>query len=129
MAKFNQSDYSFIDLTETDLSTYPAEQIEASLADTYGILEMTAKKKKKTPMNLALVAGLLEARGGRFIKVCPLYAKWKKGQATKKEIKIIKKAISSAKVFYLFKNIWRNVIKNENVGFEELVPMLAVKNK
>ncbi len=126
MAKINPDNYTFIDLTKTDYTQFTAAELDRYAADTTAVLSATGKKLKKTPMNVGLTAGLLAIRGGEFIKVMPIAAKYKKGNANKNELKVIKRAMNTARLYYLFKNILAMVMKKENDP-DLLNPHIAVK--
>lgn len=103
MKKFDKSNYNFIDLSKTDYTTFSALEQDQLLEDTQELLKCTKGKVTKTPMNLALVGGYLIMRGGQFKKVNIFGAKWKKGNTTKQERKLIKKVFKTAQFYYLFK--------------------------
>lgn len=103
MKKFNKNDYRFIDFSKTDYNEFSELELDDMVADTKEVLSMTKGKIKSTPMNIGLVSGLLDMRGGEFIKVNIFGSKWKKGNTTKEERKLIEKVFSTAKLYYLFK--------------------------
>ena len=125
--KFNKDDYKFIDLTQTDFNTFSEIELDKLVEDTIEVLNMTKGKIKKTPMNLGLVAGLLAVRGGEFKKINALTgAKWKKGNASKKEQKLCKKVFFTARLYYMFKVVIVLISKKES-GLDSLNPTLAQK--
>lgn len=102
--KFNKENYRFIDLAKTDHTQFSQLELDQMIADTKEVLGMTKGKMKMTPMNLGLAGGLLGVRDGQFIKINALTgAKWKKGNATKEECKLLKKVFSTARLYYIFK--------------------------
>ncbi|MGN1052486.1 MAG: hypothetical protein ACI4SH_03750 [Candidatus Scatosoma sp.] len=128
MKKFDKNNYRFIDLSETDHTQFSPLELDGMIEDTKEVLAVTKKKIKSTPMNLALAAGLLGVRGGEFIKINALTgAKWKKGNATKDERKLIKKVFSTARIYYLFK-IVITLIKKEG-AVDQLNPTIVQKIK
>lgn len=128
MKKFNKNDYRFIDLSETDYNQFSELELDDMLADTKEVLSATKGKIKSTPMNIGLVAGLLALRGGEFTEVGLFGAKWEKGDTTKEERKLIKKAFSTAKLYYLFKVFI--VLLSKGEGEKDLFnPTLAQKIK
>ncbi len=124
--KINLDEYEFIDLTKTDASTFSDSELADLAETTLDILKATKGKIKKTPMNGGLVAGYLAVNGGELVRVNGLSAKWKKGNCSKEARKVIKKTLSSAKIYYLFKSVLSSVMKKEN-GYELLNPTLAKK--
>ncbi len=124
--KINLEEYEFIDLSKTDVNDFSDTELEDLSETTLEVLSATKGKIKKTPMNIGLLGGYLAVHGGEFVSVNGLSAKWKKGNCSKPACKIIKKALSSAKKYYLFKNLLSAALKKEN-GYELLAPHLAKK--
>ena len=126
MSKFNKENYNFIDLSETDHTQFSQIELDKLVDDTKEILAMTKSKIKNTPMNLALVGGILAVRGGQFKSINALTgAKWKKGNATKEESKLFKKVFSTARLYYVGKMVLA-FIKKEGER-DMLNPTLAQK--
>ena len=125
--KFDKSNYKFIDLSETDFTQFSQIELDKMIEDTKEVLAMTKGKVKMTPMNLGLAGGLLAVRNGQFIKINALTgAKWKKGDATKDECKLLKKVFSSARLYYIFKVII--VLISQKDGVQDLLnPTLVQK--
>lgn len=126
MKKFDKDNYRFINLSETDYTQFSVLELDDRIATTKEILSMTKGKIKQTPMNIALVAGLLGVRGGEFKSINILGAKWKAGNTTKEERKLVKKVFFTAKFYYLFKVVITLISKKES-QFDELNPTLAEK--
>lgn len=115
MKKFNKENYKFIDLSETDYTQFSQVELDKMIEDTKEVLGLTKKKMKMTPMNLGLVGGLLGVKGGQFIKINALTgAKWKKGNTTKEERKLIKRVFTTARLYYLFKVVIVLISKNSS---------------
>ena len=114
MKQFDKKNYKFIDLSQTDYTTFSGIEQDQLLKDTQEVLQCTKGKMSKTPMNVALVAGYLAMRGGEFKKVNAIGAKWKKGNTTKEEQKLIKKVLSTARFYYLFKVVTVVISKQDN---------------
>lgn len=125
--KFDKSNYKFIDLSETDFTQFSQIELDKMIEDTKEVLAMTKGKVKMTPMNLGLAGGLLAVRNGQFIKINALTgAKWKKGDATKDECRLLKKVFSSARLYYIFKVII--VLISQKDGVQDLLnPTLVQK--
>ncbi len=112
--KFDKNNYRFIDLSKTDHTQFSQLELDKMIEDTKEVLKMTKGAVKKTPMNLGLAGGLLAARDGQFIKINALSgAKWKKGNATKDECKLLKKVFSTARLYYIFKVVILLVSKKD----------------
>ncbi len=115
MKKFNKENYKFVDLSETDYTLFSQVELDKMIEDTKEVLGLTKKKMKMTPMNLGLVGGLLGVKGGQFIKINALTgAKWKKGNTTKEERKLIKRVFTTARLYYLFKVVIVLISKNSS---------------
>lgn len=115
MKKFNKENYKFVDLSETDYTQFSQVELYKMIEDTKEVLKLTKKKMKMTPMNLGLVGGLLGVKGGQFIKINALTgAKWKKGNTTKEERKLIKRVFTTARLYYLFKVVIVLISKNSS---------------
>ena len=112
--KFNKENYRFIDLSQTDFTQFSQIELDKMIADTIEVLQMTKGKVKSSPMNLGLAGGLLAVRGGQFEKINAFSAKWKKGDATKEECKLLKKVFSTAQLYYAFKVIIVLVSKEDS---------------
>lgn len=126
MSKFNKENYNFIDLSETDHTQFSQIELDKLVDDTKEVLAMTKGKVKNTPMNIALVGGILAVRGGQFKSINALTgAKWKKGNATKEECKLFKKVFSTARLYYIGKMVIA-LIKKEGER-DMLNPTLAQK--
>ena len=131
MAKFNINDYEFINISDEagfDPETYTAEEYEEMINDTMDVLNARKGKLTKSPDNLCLVSGVLAMRGGEFISIAPIMVKYKKGQTPKSELKVIKKVFSTAKWYYLLRNILSNIAK-KGIGTDGIYPYLARKIK
>ncbi|MBQ7912388.1 MAG: hypothetical protein IJ308_01425 [Clostridia bacterium] len=131
MAKFNVNDYEFIDFSEDstfDFDSLSAEEFEQMVQDTMEVLKARKGKLLKSPDNLCLVSGVLAARDGEFISIAPIMVRWKKGNTSKAERKIIKKVFTTAKWYYLFRNLLANMTKN-GIGTDGIYPYLARKIK
>ena len=114
--KFNKDNYRFIDLAETDHTQFSQIELDQMIADTKEVLAETKGKMKMTPMNLGLAGGLLAVKGGQFIKINALTgAKWKKGDTTKEERKLLKKVFSTARLYYIFKVVIVLISKKDAV--------------
>ena len=114
MNKFDKNNYRFIDLAETDYTQFSQLELDKMIEDTKEVLAMTKGKIKMTPMNLGLISGLLGVREGAFVKINALTgAKWKKGNATKDECKLVKKVCTTARLYYIFKVVINLVSKKE----------------
>lgn len=129
MAKFNIKDYEFIDFSADstyDFDSLSAEEFEQILKDTLDVLKARKGKMLKSPENLCLASGLLAARGGEFISIAPIMVRWKKGNISKEERKIIKKVFTTARWYYLFRNFLSNMVKSD-IGTDGIYPYLARK--
>ncbi len=129
MAKFNLSDYEFINVSEgceNNVENLSANELEEMVKDTVAVLNATKKKMKKTPTNLCLAAGLLGVRGGEFVKVVPLKATYKKGNVSKEELKLLKKVFNTARLYYLFNNIVK-MAADKDIQTDGIYPHLARK--
>ncbi len=124
--KINFEEYEFIDLSKTEVENFSDSELADMCDATLEILSATKGKVKKTPMNLGLAAGYLGVHGGEFVHVNGLTAKWKKGECSKQACKVLKKVFSTAKFYYLVKNLLSAAVKKEN-GYEILPPQLAKK--
>ena len=129
MAKFNIDNYEFINIsegTENNVENLSANELEEMVADTLDVLKATKGKLKKTPTNLCLVAGILGVRGGEFIKIAPIKVTFKKGDATKDEMKIIKKVFTTGRIYYLINNIIKTAA-DKDIPVDGIYPHLARK--
>ncbi len=127
MRKFDKSNYRFIDLSETDHTQFSQLELDKMIEDTKEVLALTKGKIKMTPMNLGLAGGLLGVRDGEFVKINALTgAKWKKGNATKDECKLLKKVFKTARLYYAFKVIIV-LISKENGSLDQINPTLVQK--
>ncbi len=127
MKNFVKEDYRFIDLSETDHTQFSQLELDKMIEDTKEVLAMTKGKMKKTPMNLALAGGLIGVRGGEFKGINALTgAKWKKGETTKDERKLLKKVFSTARLYYVFKVVIVLISKKEG-ELDNLNPTLVQK--
>ena len=125
--KFDKKNYRFIDLAETDHTQFSQLELDKMIEDTKEALAMTKGKVKMTPMNLGLAGGLLAVRDGQFEKINALTgAKWKKGNATKDECKLLKKVFSTARLYYIFKVVIVLVSKKD-AEMDKLNPTLVQK--
>lgn len=126
MAKLNLDAYKFIDLTETDFSLLTDEELEVYARDTKTVLNAYKKKATKAHFLFGLTAGLLALRGGELTKVTLLWSKYKKGSASKDEIKLVKGVIRTFRFYLVFK-IVINLISNTTTGMELIAPHVAKK--
>lgn len=127
MKTFDKNNYRFIDLSETDHTQFSQLELDKMIADTKEVLAMTKGKVKMTPMNLGLAGGLLGVRDGAFIKINALTgAKWKQGNATKDECKLVKSVFFTARLYYIFKVVLALISKN-NGEQDQLNPTLVQK--
>lgn len=126
MAKLNLDNYNFIDLSETDLSLLTDEELEVYIKDTKEVLEAYKKKTTKAMFVFGLANGLLSLRGGELTKVTLFGSKWKKGTATKDEIKLVKKVISTVKKYLAFR-IFINLVAGRANNTELMNPYVAKK--
>lgn len=127
MKKFVKEDYRFIDLSETDHTQFSQLELDKMIEDTKAVLAMTKGNVKNTPMNLALAGGLLGVRGGQFVGINALTgAKWKKGEASKEECKLLKKVFSTARLYYTFKFVIVLISKKES-QLDHMNPTLVQK--
>ena len=129
MAKINVDDYEFINISDEsgfDPDTYSAEEYEQMVQDTMEVLKARKGKITKSPDNLCLVAGVLAMREGEFISIAPIMVKYKKGNASKSELKVIKKVFSTAKLYYLLRNVLSNIAQ-KGIGTDGIYPYLARK--
>ena len=129
MAKFNVNDYEFInvsDESDVNVEALSANELEEMAPATLEVLKNDAKMKN-TPRNLCLAAGFLAVRGGEFKKVVPIHVSYKKGSATKAELKIINRVFDKARLYYLINNFINMQIKHEQVGTDGIYAYLARK--
>lgn len=124
MAKFNLDAYKFIDMTQTDFSLMTDEELEVYVKDTVTVLEAFKKKMTKANFIFGLAAGLLAVRGGELTKVTLFSTKYKKGEATKDELKLVKRVIKTFKKYLVFKIII-NLISNSAGGIDLIAPHVA----
>ncbi len=124
MAKFKLDDYNFIE----DVSQLNEMELENAIKDTKTVLDALKKKMTKANVILPLAAGLLEIRGGSLDKVTLFGAKYKKGDASKEELKIVKKVISTYKKYLLFKVIIA-LIADKQAGMKYYDSCLAIRKK
>lgn len=124
MAKLNLDAYDFIDLTKTDFSLLTDEELEVYAKDTATVIGAYKKSVKKAQFLFGLAAGLLAIRGGELTKVTLFAKKVKKGTASKDELKLVKKVISTFRKYLAFK-IVINLIANKATGMELLAPHVA----
>ncbi len=112
---FDKKNYNFIDLSETDINQFSQLEIDKMVEETKEVLQMTKGQVKKSIMNLGLAGGLLHAKGGQFVKINAFTgAKWKKGNTTKEEQKMLNKVFTTARFYYLFKVVIVLISKNES---------------
>lgn len=129
MAKFNLKDYEFINVSEgsdNNVENLSANELEEMVEDTIAVLKATKGNLKKTPTNLCLAAGILGVRGGEFIKIVPIKATFKKGNASKDELKLLKKVFNTARLYYLINNIIK-MAADKDVQCDGIYPHLARK--
>ena len=126
MAKLKLESYDFIDLSRTDFSLLTDEELNVYIKDTYDVLYAYRRKVTKAKMLFGLAAGLLAMRGGELTRVTLISKKYKKGDATKKEIKLVKKVIKTFRFSLAFKIVIA-LIGNNQVGTELLAPHAARK--
>jgi hypothetical protein len=124
--KPNLKEYDLIDLAQTDLSLLTEEELEVYITDTKTVLSAYKRKLTKANLVLALAAGLVDARGGDFDKVTLFVAKYKKGNITKDEKKLVKRAIKTFRFYLVFKVIIVLISQNGG-GIKEFSPLLAKK--
>ncbi|MDE7297096.1 MAG: hypothetical protein K2N84_07530 [Clostridia bacterium] len=126
MAKFNVDAYNFIDLSQTDFSLLTDEELAVYIKDTTTVLNAYKKKATKAKMIFGLAAGLLAMRGGELTKVTLFSKKYKLGDATKEEKKIVKRVIKTFRKYLVFK-IFIALVSNQQAGMELLAPHAAKK--
>ena len=126
MAKLNLDAYKFIDLTKTDFSLLTDEELEVYAKDTVAVLKAYKGKITKANFLFGLTAGLLAIRGGELTKVTLIVKKYKKGSASKEELKLVKKVISTYRKYLAFK-IVINLISNQATGLDLIAPHVAKK--
>lgn len=124
MAKINLDAYKFIDLTKTDFSLMTDEELEVYVKDTVTVLEAYKKKMTKANFIFGLAAGILAVRGGQLTKVTLISTKYKKGEASKSELKLIKRVIKTYKKYLVFKIII-NLVSNNAGGIDLIAPHVA----
>ncbi len=127
--KFNINDYELIDISEGsafDFASLSENDIEEMVQDTLEVLQATKGKLRKSPTNLCLASGILGVRGGEFKKIIPIKVSYKKGNTSKSELKVIKKVFSTAKLYYLLRNIISQATDSV-VGTDGIYPYLARK--
>lgn len=131
MAKFNMNDYEFVDISEraeSSVVNLSANELEEMVQATMEVLNATKGKLKQTPKNLCLAAGVLGVRGGEFKKVVPLYAKYDKGNASKAELKVLKKVFNTARLYYLVSNL-TSMAADKSLAGDDIYAYLARKKK
>lgn len=126
MAKLNLDNYEFIDLSKTDFSLLTDEELMVYIKDTTDVLNAYKKKATKAKMLFGLAAGLLAVHGGELTKVTLFSKKYKTGDASKQEIKLIKRIIKTFRKYLVFK-IFIALIANQQAGMELLAPHVAKK--
>ncbi len=67
-------------------------------------------------------------RGGGFEKVAPVKANYKKGEATKEEIKLIKAAFFTARIYYIINNLIK-IEADKDFETDGICPYLAKKKE
>lgn len=126
MAKLNLDAYEFIDLSQTDFSLLTDEELEVYVKDTVKVLDAYKKKATKARMLFGLAAGLLAMRGGELTKVTLISKKYKAGDATKQELKLVKRVIKTFRIYLAFKVVIA-LMGNQAAGMELLAPHAARK--
>lgn len=126
MAKLKLEAYDFIDLSQTDFSLLTDEELNVYLKDTYEVTNAYKKKITKAKFLFGLAAGILAMRGGELTKVTLISKKYKKGEATKQELKLVKRVIKTFRRYLMFKVVIA-LISNRQAGMELLAPHAAKK--
>ncbi|MDE6274160.1 MAG: hypothetical protein K2L87_03825 [Clostridiales bacterium] len=126
MAKLNLDAYNFIDLSQTDFSLLTDEELAVYIKDTIAVLDAYKKKATKAKMIFGLAAGLLAMRGGELTKVTLFSKKYKKGNATKQELKLVKRVIKTFRIYLVFKVVIA-LVGNQQAGMQLLAPHAARK--
>ena len=126
MAKLNLDAYNFIDLSQTDFSLLTDEELAVYIKDTSAVLDAYKKKATKAKMIFGLAAGLLAMRGGELTKVTLFSKKYKKGNATKQELKLVKRVIKTLRIYLVFKVVIA-LVGNQQAGMQLLAPHAARK--
>ncbi len=126
MAKADLKAYDFIDLTKTDLSLLTDEELSVYVKDTASVLDAYKGKVTKANMIFGLAAGLLAMRGGELTKVTLFAKKYDVGDATKQEIKLVKKVVKTYRIYLAFKIVIA-LISGGQAGMELLAPHAAKK--
>lgn len=126
MAKLNLDAYNFINLSQTDFSLLTDEELAVYIKDTIAVLDAYKKKATKAKMIFGLAAGLLAMRGGELTKVTLLSKKYKKGNAAKQELKLVKRVIKTFRIYLVFKVVIA-LVSNQQSGMELLAPHAARK--
>ena len=126
MAKLKLDAYNSINLSETDFSLLTDEELLVYLKDTADVLNAYKKKATKAKFLVGLAAGLLAMRGGELTKVTLFSKKYKKGDATKAELKLVKRVIRTFRIYLVFKIVIA-LIGNQQAGMELLAPHAARK--
>lgn len=129
MAKFDINNYEFINISEgaeneTSLEKLSANEIEEMVEATMEVLAATKGKMKRVPTNLCLAAGVLGVRGGEFVKIAPIKVTFKKGETSKDELKVINKVFTTARVYYLIRNVI-SFAADTQIGTDGIYPYLA----
>ena len=124
--KFNKNDYRYVDLSEVDYTEFTATELDSLIHDTIEVLKMTKRKVGKSIMNVSLASGLLAVRGGEFKSVNAFIARWKKGNTSKEERKLIKTVMRTAKWYFRLKVIMALITRRNN-EFTEVAPILATR--
>lgn len=126
MAKLKLDAYEFIDLSQTDFSLLTDEELMVYVKDTTDVLNAYKKKATKAKMLFGLAAGLLAVHGGELTKVTLFSKKYKVGDASKQEIKLVKRVIKTFRIYLAFKVVIA-LICNQQTGMEMLAPHVARK--
>lgn len=126
MAKLKLEAYNFINLSETDFSLLTDEELLLYLKDTADVIGAYKKKVTKAKFLFGLAAGLLAMRGGELTKVTLFSKKYKKGDATKQDLKLVKRVIKTFRIYLVFKIVIA-LISNQQAGMELLAPHAARK--
>lgn len=126
MAKLKSENYEFIDLSKTDFSLLTDEELMVYIKDTTDVLKAYKKKATKAKILFELAAGLLAVHGGELTKVTLFSKKYKAGDASKQEIKLIKRVIKTFRTYLVFK-VFIALIDNQQAGMEMLAPHVAKK--
>ena len=129
MAKFDINNYEFINVSEgaeneTALANLSANEVEEMVEATLEVLTATGSKFKRVPTNLCLAAGVLGVRGGEFKKIAPIKVTFNKGETSKDELKVINKVFTTARIYYLVRNVVAFAADNQ-IGTDGIYPYLA----